>query len=123
MILGAVLVCGDDAIGSISSIAKTGGLVASGDGTAAGKPKLDTEGPLLKPRFGRFGVAGGLVADVAAVTEPGIDPLLNSAQRGHLRFVSVIRISAVMKYIVKKMYSCDPFARNARNASDNEVGQ
>ena len=71
-----------------STIPETGGLVARGDGTATGKPN-DAEGPRLKPRFGKFGVAGGggLVADVD-VDGTAVVPLLNSAQRGHLRLVS-----------------------------------
>jgi len=71
-----------------STIPETGGLVARGDGTATGKPKEDVEGPRLKPRFGKFCVAdgGGLVADVDP-DGTGVVPLLNSAQRGHLRFV------------------------------------
>jgi len=63
-----------------------GGLVARGDGTAAGKPNEEVEGPRLNPRLGKFGVAGGgLVADVEGVA--GAVPLLNSAHRGHFRFV------------------------------------
>lgn len=62
-----------------------GGLVARGDDTATGKPNDDVDGPRLKPRLGRFGVVGGgLVADADA---EGAGPLLNSAHRGHLRFV------------------------------------
>lgn len=66
-----------------STIPDMGGLVASGDGTATGKPNDDVDGPRLKPRLGKFGVVGGgLVADVE-----GAVPLLNSAHRGHLRLV------------------------------------
>jgi len=68
-----------------SSMADMGGLVAKGDGTAAGNPNAAAEGPRLKPRLGRFAVVGGgLVAEPDGV---GAVPLLNSAQRGHFRFV------------------------------------
>jgi hypothetical protein len=73
-----------------STMPDMGGLVARGDGTA-GKPNEEVEGPRLKPRLGKFGVAGGgLVADVEGVA--GAVPLLNSAHRGHLRFVSAVKI-------------------------------
>jgi hypothetical protein len=66
-----------------------GGLAASGDGTATGNPKAVFVGPLLKPRLGKFVVAGGgLVADPEGVDGTGAVPLLNSAQRGHFRLVS-----------------------------------
>ena len=72
-----------------SSWADMGGLVARGEGTAAGKPNDATEGPRLNPRLGKFAVVGGgLVAEPAGVGVTGAVPLLNSAQRGHLRFVS-----------------------------------
>jgi hypothetical protein len=81
-----------------SSIANTGGLVARGDETATGKPKLDTEGPRANPRLifwiGSVGVAepgGGAGLEADAGPEgvlAGIVLELNSAQRGHLRFVS-----------------------------------
>lgn len=79
-----------------SSIACIGGLVAKGDGTAAGNPKErllpPTGGPRLKPKFTNPGAVGGggLVAEVDGVKGGGIVPLLNSAQRGHLRFVSAM---------------------------------
>jgi hypothetical protein len=50
-------ILGPDADGVISSsmaMADIGGLVASGEGTAAGWPNAPAEGPRLKPRFGRF---------------------------------------------------------------------
>lgn len=76
---------------SRSSMADMGGLVAKGDGTAAGNPNVAVEGPLLKPRLGRFAVVGGeLVAE--AVEDVGTVPLLNSAQRGHLRLVFICPI-------------------------------
>ena len=75
---------------SRSSMADMGGLVAKGDGTAAGNPNVVVEGPRLKPRLGRFAVVGaGLVAD--GVEGVGTVLLLNSAQRGHLRLVSIIK--------------------------------
>lgn len=72
-----------------------GGLVARGEGTAAGKPKDVVDGPRLKPRLGRLGVGGGgLEAEgVAGVEGTGAVPLLNSAHRGHLRLVSTTAYS------------------------------
>jgi hypothetical protein len=67
---------------SDASMADRGGLVASGEGTAAGNPK-GVWGPLLNPRVGVAGVGGG--TDEPAVAD---GPLLNSAHRGHLRLVS-----------------------------------
>lgn len=87
LILGAAL---EGVIkGSMSSIADSGGLVARGDGTAALKPNdAFCEGLLKPPKLDPLGVAGGgLVADGVAGT--GAAPLLNSAQRGHFRLVSV----------------------------------
>lgn len=66
-----------------SSIADMGGLVASGEGTAVGCPKT-LEGPRLNPKLGRL--AGGCGLETDGVV--GAVPLLNSAHRGHLRFVS-----------------------------------
>lgn len=76
---------------SRSSMADMGGLVAKGDGTAAGNPNVAVEGPRLNPRLGRFAVVGGggLVAE-EGVEGVGTVLLLNSAQRGHLRLVSII---------------------------------
>ena len=74
-----------------SSIADIGGLVARGEGTAVGNPKEAMGGPRLKPKLGRLTlVGGGLVAEPEAVGVTGAVPLLNSAQRGHLRFVSTV---------------------------------
>lgn len=70
-------------------MADMGGLVANGDGTAAGKPNVAAEGPRLKPRLGRFAVVGGGLA-AEGVEGVGTVLLLNSAQRGHLRLVSII---------------------------------
>ena len=69
----------------MSSIADTGGLVASGDGTAVLKLKETFCEGLLNPLKLEF-IGGGLDADGVAGT--GGVPLLNSAQRGHFRFVS-----------------------------------
>jgi len=77
----------DGAAGS-SSIADTGGLVANGEGTATGKPKAGFEGPRLNPRLGIL-IAGGLVAEPEGTSDAGAVPLLNSAHRGHLRFVFI----------------------------------
>ena len=74
--------------GASSGAATTGGLVASGEGTWS---------VLLWPRPSellRLGVnGGGLTADpdadpAACGVAGGCVPELNSAQRGHLRFVS-----------------------------------
>ena len=72
------------------TIADIGGLVAKGEGTAAGNPNDVLEGPRLKPRFGGkpAEAGGGLVAEPDGVGAVGAVPLLNSAQRGHFRFVS-----------------------------------
>jgi hypothetical protein len=70
-------------------MADMGGLVARGDGTAAGNPKAVFAGPRLKPRFGKLAlVGGGLIADPDAGGAMGAVPLLNSAHRGHFRLVS-----------------------------------
>lgn len=82
-----------DGVGGIMSLSMTiadiGGLVAKGEGTAAGNPNGVLEGPRLKPRFdGKVAEAGGgLVAEPDGVGAVGAVPLLNSAQRGHFRFV------------------------------------
>lgn len=77
------------AVGRSSDAAITGGLVASGEGTCS---------ELLWPKPSellRLGVnGGGLPAGPDAEAETGVAavggcvPELNSAQRGHLRFVS-----------------------------------
>lgn len=67
-------------------MADMGGLVASGEGTAAGWPNAVAEGPRLKPRFGRFAAGSGVGPEPDGVA--GAAPLLNSAQRGHFRLVS-----------------------------------
>lgn len=77
-----------------SSAADIGGLVASGDGTATGNPKAVLDGPRLNPRLGKFAVGGGLVAEPEAVGVAGAVPLLNSAQRGHFRFVSTMALAS-----------------------------
>jgi len=77
------------AAGASSNAATTGGLVASGEGTCS---ELLGPKPSELPRLG--GNGGGLPADpdAEAVTGAGVAggcvPELNSAQRGHLRFVS-----------------------------------
>jgi len=73
-------------ISSSVAMADMGGLVASGEGTAAGWPNAVVEGPRLKPRFGRFAAGSGVGPDPDGVA--GAAPLLNSAQRGHFRLVS-----------------------------------
>lgn len=88
-IFGAEL---DGAIASCSSIpiADNGGLVAKGEGTAAPYENDALGAGRLNPlRPGTPGViGGGLVAEVGGTGRGGV-PLLNSAQRGHLRLVSV----------------------------------
>ena len=77
------------AAGTSSDAATTGGVVASGEGTCSNPLWLK---PSELPRLGVNG--GGLPADpdAEAVTGAGVAggcvPELNSAQRGHLRFVS-----------------------------------
>lgn len=77
-------------------MAVTGGLVASGEGTAAACPKDGwrsdiADGLELKPKLGSPAgdiappPPGGLVAELTLI---GGAPELNSAHRGHLRFVS-----------------------------------
>lgn len=86
--------------GSISSsMAVMGGLVARGEETATGCPNAELPTGRLNPAsIGEMAAAGG--GGLAIVPEPegvaaaelGTGPLLNSAQRGHLRFVSKITI-------------------------------
>jgi len=96
-----------------------GGLVAKGDDTAAGKPNAALEGPRLKPRLGRFAVGGGLVAEPDGVGGVGAVPLLNSAQRGHFRFVSIKKNApcSATAYCGKPAYSCAPSDHNDHTAS------
>jgi hypothetical protein len=77
------------AAGTSSNAATTGGVVASGEGTCS---ELIWPKPSELLRLGVKG--GGLPADPDAVAETAVGvaggcvPELNSAQRGHLRFVS-----------------------------------
>lgn len=73
------------AAGTSPNAATTGGLVASGEGTWS---ELLCPKPSELLRLGVNG--GGLPADAEAVAgvAGGWVPELNSAQRGHLRFVS-----------------------------------
>lgn len=92
---------------SSTSIAETGGLVASGEGakdTGPRRPIAEEDSDNGDPALATIGgkklggdiapppatepdaVPGGLVAEDVAVI--GGAPELNSAQRGHLRFVS-----------------------------------
>ena len=100
---------------SSSSIAVTGGLVASGDGAniagarsadeggrARGEPEAPGVGTLKPPKPGcelpaAIGAVtpGGPVVDKAGLI--GGAPELNSAQRGHFRFVSVFKKSQLGK--------------------------
>ena len=94
VLLSVNLILGAEPLGvpgmASSSMADMGGLVAKGDGTAAGNPNAAAEGPRLKPRLGRFAaVGGGPVAEPDGVEAAGAVPLLNSAQRGHFLFVSI----------------------------------
>jgi hypothetical protein len=84
---------------SPSSIADIGGLVARGDGTAA--PKFGFRSAVAEPRpsdlanpgaLGPLGTRGEEIDGAPltlGVNGGGAVPELNSAQRGHLRFVSV----------------------------------
>ncbi len=78
-----------DGVGGMisSSTADMGGLIANGEGTAAGWPNTDAEGPRLKPKFGKFAGGCGL-APAPPDGVVGAAPLLNSAHRGHFRLVS-----------------------------------
>lgn len=73
-----------------SSIADIGGLVARGEGTAAGKPKLAARLKLMGPTLLADAGGGGLEADPAGGggIGPPAAPVLNSAQRGHFLLVS-----------------------------------
>lgn len=81
------LILGAEGVSSVAAI--TGGLVASGEGTW----RLLWPKPRELLRLGVNG--GGLPADPDAAAAAGVGvaggcaPELNSAQRGHLRFVSV----------------------------------
>jgi hypothetical protein len=99
------------------TIPDMGGLVASGEGTATGNPNEDVDGPRLNPRLGKFGVVGGgLVADVEGAE--GAVPLLNSAHRGHFRFVSAHQGGQAVAWFQRIVtYSCAPFVRNVHIAS------
>jgi len=72
-----------------SSIAVIGGLIASGDETATGCPNAELR--LNPPRIGGTLADGGgglaMEPDGVGADGPPV-PLLNSAQRGHLRLVS-----------------------------------
>lgn len=87
LIFGGLLPPGVGA-GSSSPPDTIGELKAKGEGTA-GNPY---DGPRLKARFGRLGVAPGVAMDPEGVEGIGGVPvaegLLNSAHRGHFRFVS-----------------------------------
>jgi hypothetical protein len=71
------------AVGTSSNAATTGGVVASGEGTCS---ELIWPKPSELLRLGVKG--GGLPAEAAVGVAGGCVPELNSAQRGHLRFVS-----------------------------------
>lgn len=81
------------AAGTSPSAATTGGLVASGEGTWS---ELLCPKPSELLRLGVNG--GGLPADADAEAVAGVAggcvPELNSAQRGHLRFVSGEKLNA-----------------------------
>ena len=95
------------AVGVSSDAAMTGGLVASGEGTWS---------VLLwpKPReLLRLGVnGGGLPADPDAAAAAGVGvaggcaPELNSAQRGHLRFVSASKKKKKEEEVGEGLYVC-----------------
>jgi hypothetical protein len=77
-----------------SSIAERGGLVARGEETA-GNPNELAPGRLnpIPPNPPPMGEA--LAAEVEGVGGTGAVPLLNSAQRGHLRLVSVNNVMSM----------------------------
>lgn len=103
-----------------------GGLLAKGEGTAAGNPNAALEGPRLKPRLGKFAVVEGrLVAEPDAAEPVGAVPLLNSAHRGHFRFVSKKKRKEKGRsnceyeadYNAKMTYSCGPSDHNDHTVS------
>ena len=112
--------------GVSSDAAMTGGLVASGEGTWS---------ELLwpKPRELKLGVNGGGLPAAAAAgvgVAGGCTPELNSAQRGHLRFVSASeknkikieweegqQIQEGRAYVERRTYSYDPSVRSGRSVS------
>lgn len=76
-----------------SSTAVTGGLIARGEGPCdimafAGCSPPGALGENKPPPPPGGDVAGGLVAELVPAAGIGGVPELNSAQRGHLRFVS-----------------------------------
>ena len=71
-----------------SSIAVTGGDIANGDGPCDIIAFAGKSPPPPPPPGGD--VAGGLVAEAPPGVGMGGLPELNSAQRGHFRFVSVV---------------------------------
>ena len=124
------------AAGTSSDAAITGGVVASGEGTCN---ELIWPKPSELPRLGVNG--GGLPADpdAEAVTAVGVAggcvPELNSAQRGHLRFVSESEKKILKKGCVESTerlwkiawegggltYSCDPSGRSGRIVSGQVI--
>ena len=121
------------AVGTSSNAATTGGVVASGEGTCS---ELIWPKPSELLRLGVNG--GGLPADpdaVAVGVAGGCVPELNSAQRGHLRFVSERErgkkfgmrgkhSTIVENGIVGKRgltYSYDPFGRSGRIVSGQVI--
>ena len=72
-----------------SSMAERGGLVARGEETAAGNPNELAPGRLNPSPPNPPPMGEALAAEVEGVGGTGAVPLLNSAQRGHLRLVSV----------------------------------
>jgi len=69
-----------------SSMAERGGLVARGEETAAGNPNELAPGRLNPSPPNP---CEALAAEVEGVGGTGAVPLLNSAQRGHLRLVFI----------------------------------
>jgi len=105
---------------SSSIIAVMGGLVARGDGTATGCPKAEPGRPKPLRLEGRVAEGGGgLAIEPVGVGPDGAVPLLNSAQRGHFRFVSleVNGIRTQWDASAESTYSCAPFDRNDHNAA------
>jgi hypothetical protein len=93
----------------------TGGLVASGEGTWS---KLFWPKPRELLRLGVNG--GGLPADPDAAAAAGVGvaggcaPELNSAQRGHLRFVSASEKKIEVEVEVVCVCVCQRFAEKTR---------
>ena len=123
---------------SASAPAVRGGLIASGEGPCASKPEAPGALSVLEPApgvkrvlpapnavvsVGDVALAGGLDAEAAGVR--GGAPELNSAQRGHFRFVSAQGGTRISRRVLSRdegqadsTYSCAPSDRSDRIVSE-----